>query len=331
MFRRDIVVLGASAGGVATIRRLMSSLPADLDATVFVAMHRPPHPGQPDRLGEVLAFESPLRLRPAIDGHRFARGEIYVAPPDMHLIVERGVIRLERSPKESAARPSVDALFRSAALAYGRRVVGIVLTGMLSDGTVGLWQIRKRGGIAIAQDPSEAAYDGMPRSAIANVPVHYCLPIDEIGRKLGELTRSPDSEPGTSVRLMIVEDDRIVARDLRDRLRELGYSVVSSVATAEEAIKVASAVTPDLVLMDIALAGSMRGTQAAAIMWEQFQLPVVFLTAYSDQQTLEEVKSSAPFGFVVKPYRSEQLHAMIQLALDRYWREQDRLDAGDDL
>jgi two-component system chemotaxis response regulator CheB len=104
----------------------------------------------------VLASKSPLRPRPAADGQRFTHGEIFVAPPDRHMLVERGVIRLERSPIESRARPSVDALFRSAALAYGRRVVGVVLSGLLSDGSVGLWQIRRHGGIAIAQDPGEA-------------------------------------------------------------------------------------------------------------------------------------------------------------------------------
>src|SRR5262245_11199780 len=134
MAARDIVVIGASAGGPMTIRELLSSLPSDFKAVVLVALHRPPLTQERDCMADVLAFKSSLQPRAAVDGQRFAHGEIYVAPPDTHLIVERGLLRLERSPKESLSRPSVDALFRSAALAYGRRVVGVVMSGLLGDG-----------------------------------------------------------------------------------------------------------------------------------------------------------------------------------------------------
>jgi chemotaxis response regulator CheB len=322
---RDIVVIGASAGGVAATGALLRSLPQAFDGVVFVALHR--HPEQAwDRLGDLLAYDSPLTARAAIDGQRFTHGELYVAPSNVHLLVERGVIRLESSPKESRARPSVDALFRSAAMAYGRRVIGIVLSGMLSDGTVGLWQVRKYGGIAIAQDPDEALHADMPRSAIDNVPVHYCLPIAAIALKVAELASShppPSSSAGSRARLLIVEDERIVALALANRLVAAGYTVVGSVSTGEEAIATAATTMPDLVLMDISLAGSMRGTEAAAILWRQYQLPVVYLTAYSDQRTLDEAKLSMPFGYVVKPYRIEQIRTAIDLALDRYEREMD--------
>jgi chemotaxis response regulator CheB len=327
MAARDIVVIGASAGGVTTIRRLLSNLPSDFKAVAFVALHRSQQEPQRDYLADILAFKSPLRPRPAVDGQRFTLGEIYVAPADTHLLVQRGVIRLERSPKESRARPSVDALFRSAAAAYGRRVVGVVLSGLLGDGSVGLWQIRKHGGIAIAQDPDEAIYPDMPQSAVDSVPLHYCLRTDEIARVLVELTsgqpQMSDISGSRPARLLIVEDERIVAQNLANRLRERGYTIVGSVATGEDAIAAAASEMPDLVLMDVSLEGKMRGTEAAAILWERFQLPVVYLTAHSDEQTLNAAKLSMPFGFVVKPYHPAQVHAAIQLALDRYCREMD--------
>jgi chemotaxis response regulator CheB len=327
MAARDIIVIGGSAGGVTTIRQLVSILPSDFKAVVFVALHRPPCAHGRDYLADVLAFKSPLRPRAADDGQRFTHGEIYVAPADMHMIVQRGVIRLERSPKESRSRPSVDALFRSAAEAYGRRVVGVVLSGLLGDGSVGLWQIRKRGGIVIAQDPAEAEYPDMPQSAVDSVPLHYCLRVTEIARVLTELAAGEpqlsDISGSRPARLLIVEDERIVAQNLATRLRERGYAVVGSVATGEDAIAAAASQMPDLVLMDVSLEGRMRGTEAAKILWEQYQLPVVYLTAYSDRQTLDAAQQSMPFGFVVKPYHVAQVHAAIQLALDRYCREMD--------
>jgi chemotaxis response regulator CheB len=327
MAARDIVVIGGSAGGVTTIRRLLSGLPSDFEAVVFVALHRSPQEQGRDVLADIVAFKTPLRPRPAVDGQRFTHGEIYVAPPDMHLLVQRGVIRLERSPKENRSRPSVDALFRSAAIAYGRRVVGVVLSGLLADGSVGLWQIGKHGGIAIAQDPAEAEYPDMPQSAVDNVPLHYCLRTDEIARVLAELAAGQPQIPDTSgsrpARLLIVEDERIVAQNLANRLRERGYCVVGSVATGEDAIAAAASLMPDLVLMDVSLQSHMRGTEAAAILWELYQLPVVYLTAYSDRQTLDAASLSMPFGFVVKPYHAAQVDAAIQLALDRYCREMD--------
>jgi two-component system chemotaxis response regulator CheB len=259
MVARDIVVIGASAGGLLAIRRLLLELPSDFRAVVFAAVHRPPYEKRSDLLTELVAFNSLLQPRRAVDGQGFAHGEIYVAPANTHLLVERGVIRLERSPVESRARPSIDALFRSAAVAYGRRVVGVVMSGVLNDGTVGLWQIRKHGGIAIAQDPAEADYGDMPQSAIDNVPLHYWLPAAEIARVLAELAAGQpqphDMSGSRPARVLIVEDERIVAENLASRLQDRGYAVVASVATGEDAITVAAETMPDIVLMDVSLGG----------------------------------------------------------------------------
>lgn len=326
MAGRDIVVIGASAGGVTALCRVLPSVPPDFRATVFVALHRWPHENPPDSLPDLLARNSPLTPRAAVNGKTFAHGELYVAPADTHLLVDRGVIRLECSPRESHAPPSVDALFRSAATAYGRRVVGVVLTGILNDGTAGLWHIRKHGGIAIVQDPAEAE-DATAHSAIENVPAHYSLPLKEIAWMLGALAAEPPRAPEPIgpkyARLLIVEDERVVTKDLTNRLQRLGYSIVGSVSSGEDAITTAAVAMPDLVLMDVSLAGNMRGTEAAAILWQQYQLPVVFVTADSDEQTLDEAKHSMPYGYIVKPYSPDQIRAAIELALGRYGRVMD--------
>jgi chemotaxis response regulator CheB len=320
----DIIVIGASAGGVQPARTLLSLLPAEIPAAVFIVLHRPPSLFV-DPLPAVLDSNSDLKITPAVDGERFEYGHVYLSTGDSHLLVERGMIRLEESPKESHSRPSIDALFRSAALAYGRRVVGVILSGAASDGTVGLWQVRKHGGVTITQDPLEAPFPSMPKNAMENVPVHYCLQVSEIARKLVELAEeqplpAPVSGPNNA-RLVIVEDERIVAMNLEHRLRELGYEIIGSFSSAEECLDMVRRTMPDIVLMDIKLSGKMKGTEAARILWEQYQIPVVYLTAYADNRTLDEAKLSMPYGYVVKPFRPEQIHAAIQLALDRFERE----------
>jgi two-component system chemotaxis response regulator CheB len=127
----------------------------------------------------------------AVDGEAIEYGRIYIAPPDHHLLVESERVRVVRGPKENRARPAADPLFRSAAWAYGTRVVGVVLTGALDDGTAGLAAIKQRGGVAVAQDPEEALYPGMPGSAVENVTVDYCLPLAGIAPLLTRLASTP--------------------------------------------------------------------------------------------------------------------------------------------
>ena len=187
MAHRDIIVVGASLGGPDALTRLVSGLTPDLPAAVLIVQHTAPK--QRSYLAEILDAAGPLRARPAIDGERLERGRIYVAVPDRHLMVEGDNVRLSRGPKESHARPSVDVLFRSAAHSAGSRVVGIVLTGQLDDGTAGLWAIKDRGGLAIVQSPQEAAYPSMPASALKHVDIDYTLQISDIPRILTSLTR----------------------------------------------------------------------------------------------------------------------------------------------
>src|SRR5215212_968855 len=186
MSARDIIVVGASAGGVEALTRLVKALPADLPASLFVVLHLPPdaHSALPtilNRRGQLWA------VHPR-DGETIEPGRIYVAPPDRHLVLHQGVARVVRGPRENGHRPAVDPLFRSAAAAYGPRVIGIVLSGTLDDGTAGLLAIKARGGVAVVQDPADALSPGMPENALENVPVDYQLAVDKMGLLLDRLT-----------------------------------------------------------------------------------------------------------------------------------------------
>lgn len=190
----DIVVIGASAGGIDALRTLVKNLPRDLPASIFVVIHFPAF--STSVLPDILSRSGPIHAVQARDRQRIERGKIYVAKPDAHLLVDEGVIRMTRGPLENHTRPSIDPLFRSAAHSYGERVVGVILSGTLFDGTAGLASIKQAGGIAIVEDPREAAFDSMPRSAIANVDIDHVLPIDGIAAKICELACDEEIAPG---------------------------------------------------------------------------------------------------------------------------------------
>jgi two-component system chemotaxis response regulator CheB len=186
---RDLIVIGASMGGIEAYQRLLAAITTDIRASILVVQHL--SPSSPGLFPSILQRASAWPVSAACDGETLQPGHIYAAVPDRHLMVEGNRIRLSRGPRESRARPSVDVLFRSAAYHYGRRVIGVVLTGMLDDGTAGLWAIKDRGGIAIAQAPTDAACESMPASAIRHVDVDYILKLSEIPEQLRRLTREP--------------------------------------------------------------------------------------------------------------------------------------------
>jgi two-component system chemotaxis response regulator CheB len=189
MAKKDIVVVGASAGGMEALQKLVSRLPRDFPASLFIVWHLAP--GTKSILPEILSKAGALKAVHPEDGDRIEAGRIYVAPNDHHMLLEKGTIRVARGPKENRFRPAVDPLFRSAAYVYGPRVIGVVLTGALDDGTAGLWTIKLRGGTAIVQEPSEALIRSMPLNALDNVEVDHKLPVGEIGELLGRLVREP--------------------------------------------------------------------------------------------------------------------------------------------
>ena len=192
MEKRNIIVIGASTGGFAAIKQLVAALPPDLDATIFIAWHM--SPDMTGILPQVLNQLTTLPATNAVDNEHIEINHIYVAVPDKHLLLEPGVVRVTRGPKENRFRPAVDPLFRSAAASYGARVIGIVLSGGLDDGTAGLWTIKSRGGLAIVQEPAEAEAPSMPASALAAVAVDYCVPIADMAPLLVRLTAETVTE-----------------------------------------------------------------------------------------------------------------------------------------
>ena len=194
MAGHDIIVMGASAGGVEALPQILSGLPEKFPASVFVVLHVPAQARS--NLPKIIQRQARLPTRHAEDGERIRRGRIYVAPPDLHLRLESDCVRLVRGPKENRHRPAVDPLFRSAAKSYGPRVVGLVLTGALDDGTQGLDVIKKCGGVAIVQNPDEAAMPGMPLSALRYVEVDQILTLKQMPAALVRLARtSPSGKP----------------------------------------------------------------------------------------------------------------------------------------
>jgi two-component system chemotaxis response regulator CheB len=164
------------------------ALPADFPAPIFVVQHTAAD--SPSVLPQILNRAGPLRAAHPRDGEVPQAGRIYVAPPDFHMLIERGCVRLSDGPRENHSRPAIDPLFRSAALAYGPGAIGVVLTGMLDDGSAGLLAIKEAGGTAIVQDPRDAAAPSMPESAMQRVQVDYCLPLAGIAPVLVELVRA---------------------------------------------------------------------------------------------------------------------------------------------
>jgi two-component system chemotaxis response regulator CheB len=188
----DIIVIGTSAGGLKGLGAIVGTLPNDIDAAIFIVQHLPAD--KPSILPQILADVGSLPASHPSDGEPIQKGRIYVAPPDYHLLLNEGLMRVVHGPKENRFRPAIDTLFRSAARAYGSRVVGVVLTGYLDDGTVGLQAVKKRGGVAIVQDPKEAEYPSMPKSALRYVKVDRCLPLAEIPHLLVQLSKQPAAE-----------------------------------------------------------------------------------------------------------------------------------------
>jgi two-component system chemotaxis response regulator CheB len=184
LHHRDIVTIGASAGGVEPLMKIAGSLPA-LDASIFIVLHT--GPDGYSSLPHLLSRHSHMRVRAAEDGLLIESGTIYVAVPDHHLVLKPGHMRLIRGPLENRHRPSVDALFRSAATAYGPRVIGVVLSGYLDDGTAGLYGVKRAGGLAVVQDPKDAIVPSMPESALASVEIDHVIAVAELPSLLGML------------------------------------------------------------------------------------------------------------------------------------------------
>ncbi len=193
MTHRDLVVIGASAGGIEALQQLVRALPPDFNAAILVVLHTSARPGS--FLTKILGRAAPLPVLHPKDWTSIENGKIYIAPPDLHMIVSGNMLRTLPGPRENLYRPAIDPLFRSAALARGRGVIGVILTGLLDDGTSGLMVVHAHGGAAIVQDPRSAMFPDMPQNALDQVPDARALPIEQIADALVQLVAEDLPEP----------------------------------------------------------------------------------------------------------------------------------------
>jgi len=194
MRSKRIVVIGASCGGIETLRELVAQLPEGFPAPICIVLHSAPD--APGILPAILSRAGVLPARNARDGDRLEPGIVLVAPPDYHLLIEPGIVRITKGPRENHFRPAIDPLFRSAAQVYGPGAVGVVLTGNLGDGTDGLWTIKRLGGTAIVQDPDDALFPAMPLNALNHVEVDRTVPVAALGPLLVQVTAGRNAGRG---------------------------------------------------------------------------------------------------------------------------------------
>jgi two-component system chemotaxis response regulator CheB len=201
---RNVVVIGTSAGGLRALTSLISQLPGGLPAAVFVVQHM-----SPDNTGEALLSRlgryGTFRCKLGEDGERFGAGGLYLAPSDHHMLIKARTLTVIRGARENRYRPAIDPTMRSAAVSHGSRAVGVVLTGMLDDGTAGLQAIKQCGGVTVVQDPDDAEYPDMPRSALRNMKVDHCLPVAEMGPLLEALTHGASGKKRAIPRQVRIE------------------------------------------------------------------------------------------------------------------------------
>lgn len=218
MAKKDIIVIGGSAGSHTPLRQIMSGLPAGLQASIFVTTHIPT--GSAGYLTDALDSAGPLPVSRAVDGQSVECGQVYTAVPDRHLLLVDGIMRLGDGPRENMTRPAIDPLFRSAALAHGSRVVGVVLSGMLNDGASGLLAIKQCGGTAVVQNPLEAHADQMPLAALESVDADEVASANELSQVIARIAAedagpSPEPPDNLLLEVEIAAGGRLGSRELR--------------------------------------------------------------------------------------------------------------------
>ena len=218
-------MIGASAGSISLLRRLFAELPADYPAAVFVVVHVAPE--SPPILDSLIGRVSNMPTVLARSGAPIRRGTITIAPPDLHLMLEPDGVVVARGPRENRYRPSIDVLLRSAAVAFGPRVTGVILSGMLDDGAAGLWAIKRRNGVAVVQDPNDAEFPDLPTNAIAATNVDHIVPVVVMPSLLMRLANETVRGVDEPVPVQMAKEVRIASRGdaSMEELDELGKRV----------------------------------------------------------------------------------------------------------
>jgi two-component system chemotaxis response regulator CheB len=229
---RDIVVIGASAGGVEALTQLASALPPDFPASLFVVLHFPSY--GTSFLPQILTRKGRLPASHPENGGKFQPGQIYVAPPNRHMLLQDRSILLAAGPRENGFRPAIDPLFRSAARNFGRRVIGVVLSGSLADGSIGLQTVKASGGIAVVQDPEEAVFADMPLNAMESAEVDHVLPVRDIASLLIQLAGQPIETEGVTPMNQDEQDEARYVHDEIDRFEAGAGSALASGLTCPE-------------------------------------------------------------------------------------------------
>jgi two-component system chemotaxis response regulator CheB len=304
MAARDIIVIGASSGGVDALKFLFGSLPADLPAAVFVVLHIAPRTRS--LLPQIISSAGPLKAEHPKNGAAIEPGCVYVAPPDHHLVVEAGHVHVSFGPKEQHQRPSINVTFRTAAQAYGARVAGVVLTGELDDGTAGLWEIKRRGGVGVVQHPEEAAYPSMPLSALKEIAVDYVVRLADAGPLLAKLAseigRETVQPPGSEEMARSLTD--VTCPECRGTIwEERRGSVV------EYRCRVGHTYSPKAMLAEH-FAAQERVMWSAIVAMEEAAALAERLEQYLDPEIREELRSEAR-------QRQGQAAALRQVLLQR--------------
>jgi two-component system chemotaxis response regulator CheB len=194
---RDVILIGGSQGGIVAVKTLLAGLPAGFRAAIAITIHR--SATFVSVLGEVLAAHSKLPVIEPRDGQLFEPGLVYLAPQDRHLLLRGGAVRLDRGPKHHFVRPAIDLMFASGADEYGPRVIGVLLTGNLSDGVAGLVSISERGGLSLVQDPAEAEAPSMPRNAVVYDDVDAMFKVDAAAKVLAKLVSGVSLDEAVTV------------------------------------------------------------------------------------------------------------------------------------
>jgi two-component system chemotaxis response regulator CheB len=203
---KRIVVIGASAGGIKAINQFVSNLPADLELAIFIVIHMSKM-SRADIIQQQLQKNTSYNCLVANDGEEIKAGNIYLSPADVHLLIKPGVMYLVRGPHENRWRPSIDVLFRSAAAAYGSNVIGVILSGMLDDGTSGMSAIKRSGGICIVQEPNEAEFMDMPVNVINNIKTDHRVLLEDMGYIIADILSKP-----VDTNVQVPEDVKIEAQ-----------------------------------------------------------------------------------------------------------------------